>query len=129
MQKTTDDGKAYDLEGKKLIWHPEQFDDEPAIPDIRLPLRMKLKRLLDIGEGNLSTNEAMYQLIALVAPSQTDAVTEMDVNDFQDMFLTWRNEYNQATGASLGESSASPGSSANTEAPSNMTGGSVSVTA
>jgi len=119
---TTPDGRNYEVIDRLLIWHPVQFDDEPPIPDIRLRLMLKLGRLLEIGE-TANSNEQMRQLMSLVSPKQVADMDEMDINDFQQMFLAWQAEYNQTAGASLGESSASLASSASTAGLSSMTGG------
>jgi len=126
--ETTEAGKGYEIIDRLMIWHPDQFDDEPPIPEIRLPLRIKLKRLLELGE-TIGSNDQMRQLIAIVAPKQIESVDEMDINDFQSMFLTWQAEYNNVTGASLGESSASSASSGSIETQSSMTGGADSMPA
>ncbi|MCA0217919.1 MAG: hypothetical protein LCH43_11265 [Actinobacteria bacterium] len=117
-------GRDFDIDGRYLIWHPEQFEGDDEIPDVRIPLRIKLGKLLEVGEATaLSTNETMQQLLAMIAPHEVPSMREMDVNDFQDMVRSWMREYNMLTGASLGESSASASSSASTEAPSSTTSG------
>ena len=117
VTKTTKDGRSYDIDGKVLVWHPEQFEGDDPIPDVRLPLRMKLGKLLDLGEAQVaSNNETMLKLITTLAPHQEENIREMDVNDFQSMFMTWKDEYALVTGADLGESSASGASSVSTEA-------------
>jgi hypothetical protein len=126
--KTSKQGRSYDIDGRAVIWHPEHDEDEPMLPDVRLPLRLKLGKLLALGEaGVLSSNEQMHKLIATVAPHAEDTVLEMDVNDFGDMVLTWQAEYALVTGALMGESKASAGSSASTEAPSSTTSAPASV--
>jgi len=126
--KTTEAGREYVISGKALTWTPLQFDGEPVIPDIHLPLRIKLRSLLDIGESKaMSNNENMMAMVSLVAPTQKEKVMEMDINDFREMVDVWMGEYSTLTGVSLGESSASPSSSPSTEAPLNSTGEPVSV--
>ena len=106
---TSPAGRTYDLDGKYLTWHPEVWDDEPALPDVRLPLRIKLGVVLNIAEkGDLSNNATMRDTLLAIAPAIEPVIEDMDVNDFRDMFTTWLTTYNQLTGASLGESSASP---------------------
>lgn len=105
--KTTKDGRRYDIDGRKLIWHPE--DDEGVtgnLPDVKIPLRLKLGLILDLAGQELD-NAVMAQMLERIIPDQMDVLREMDVNDFQDMFSTWQDEYNGLTGASLGESSGS----------------------
>jgi len=117
---TTESGRQYDVKGRLLIWHPDQ-DEDDQIADIRLPLRMKLRKLLEVNTQGLSGNEQAIELIRMLAPHQVDDCLEMDVNDFTEMFQVWQDTYNNLTGAKLGESSASSGSSGNTGAPSNTT--------
>lgn len=109
VSKTTADGRTYEIDGKRLIWHPEDEDGNPGnLPDIVIPLRIKMALVLDLAEKDLD-NTVMAQMLAAIIPHQMDALREMDVNDFQDMFTTWQREYNSLTGASLGESGASDG--------------------
>lgn len=106
-EKTSKQGRKYDIDGRKIIWHPE--DDEGVsgnVPDVRIPLRLKLSLILDMA-GREMDNSVMAELLEHVIPDQMEILREMDVNDFQDMFATWQDEYNTLTGASTGESSAS----------------------
>ncbi|HKY57660.1 MAG TPA: hypothetical protein VJL80_06455 [Aeromicrobium sp.] len=106
--KTSNDGRAFDIDGRKLIWHPEGEDGEPGgLPDVTIPLRIKLGLVLDHAEKSFD-NEGMAEFLSKLIPDQMETLREMDVNDFQDMFTTWQSEYNMLTGASLGESSRSP---------------------
>lgn len=106
-EKTSKQGREYDIDGRKVLWHPEDDEGESGnLPDIRLPLRLKLGLVLDLAGKDLD-NETMALMLERLIPDQMDALREMDVNDFQDMFVTWQEEYNTITGASTGESSAS----------------------
>jgi hypothetical protein len=106
-EKTTKDGRTYRIDGKAVYWPPEDDDGvQGNLPEIRIPLRLKMKTVLSLG-GRAMDNTVMNDLLAAVIPDQADALGEMDVNDFQDMFATWQSEYNTLTGASLGESSGS----------------------
>lgn len=106
-EKTSKQGRKYDIDGRKVIWHPEDDDGVTGnLPDIRLPLRLKLGLVLDMGAQELD-NSSMAAMLEALVPNQMDNLREMDVNDFQDMFVTWQDEYNTLTGASMGESSAS----------------------
>ncbi|MDR0848077.1 MAG: hypothetical protein LBN10_03385 [Propionibacteriaceae bacterium] len=130
VTKTTVDGRReYEVRGKTLVWTPIQFDGDDAPTAVTLPLMMRVGKLLEIGEAKaLSSNKAMMDLITVIAPTQTNEILQMDVNDFRDMFMCWLAEYNQTTGASLGEASASPDSPPGTSEPSNTTGGHASAT-
>jgi len=103
---TTDAGREYKVTGKKLIWYPERIDDTTPT-EVSLPLRIKLKLLLAIGEDDVTaSNERMLDFIRALAADQIDAIQEMDVNDFGQMFTTWLETYNTLNGVSLGEASA-----------------------
>lgn len=106
-EKTSKQGRKYDIDGRKVVWHPEDDEGEQGnLPDVRLPLRIKMGLVLDAGEQEMD-NAGMVRMLELLIPNQMDTLREMDVNDFQDMFITWQDEYNSLTGASMGESSAS----------------------
>lgn len=106
-EKTSKQGRKYDIDGRKILWHPEDDDGVTGnLPDVRVPLRVKLGLILDVGDVNMDA-AGMVRMLNLIIPDQMDTLREMDVNDFQDMFVTWQDEYNTLTGASLGESSAS----------------------
>lgn len=105
--KTSSQGRQYEIDGRKLIWHPEDDEGETGnVPDVRIPLRLKLGLILDLAGKDLD-NVVMAEMLERIIPDQMELLQEMDVNDFQDMFGTWQNEYNTLTGASLGESSGS----------------------
>lgn len=106
-EKTSEQGRKYDVDGRKVIWHPEDDEGEQGnLPDVRLPLRIKMGLVLDAGEMEMD-NSGMVRMLELLIPNQIDTIREMDVNDFQDMFVSWQSEYNTLTGASVGESGAS----------------------
>lgn len=107
--KTTDKGREYDIKkGRFLVWHAEVWEDEGETPfDITLPLRIKLKVVRAIGTDAEMDADAMMKVLNLLVPDQSEALEEMDLNDFQEMFTTWQAEYEQLNGASLGESAGS----------------------
>jgi hypothetical protein len=105
VSKTSTQGRTYDIDGRRFTWHPEPFEDE-TLPDIMIPLRIKMGMILDLG-GREIDNAVIAEMFERIIPTQMDAVREMDVNDCQDMFTTWQTEYNNLTGAGLGESSGS----------------------
>ena len=106
-EKTSSQGRKYDIDGRKVVWHPEDDDGEVGnLPDVLIPLRLKLGVVLDMKVEELN-NDTMAKMLETIIPNQMDMLREMDVNDFQDMFSTWQTEYNTVTGANLGESSAS----------------------
>jgi hypothetical protein len=105
--KQTASGREYDIDGKKFVWHPLDENDEAGnLPDVTIPLRLKLKVVRSLG-GRTLDNDVMFEMLEALIPNQTEVLDEMDVNDFQDMFGAWQEEYNSVTGADLGESSAS----------------------
>lgn len=107
VTKTTDAGRDYEVDGKKFIWHPLDDNDETGnLPDVTIPLRIKLKLIRKFSDRAMD-NAVMFDILEAIAPDQADALDEMDINDFQECFTTWQAEYNTLTGASLGESSGS----------------------
>lgn len=107
-EKTTPSGRKYDVTGKALTWHPEDEDGETGnLPDVVIPMRIKLKVIRSMNDQNIDS-ASMFAIIESLVPGQGDALDEMDVNDFQDMFATWQSEYKALSGASLGESVSSP---------------------
>lgn len=106
--KTSESGREYEIDGKTFVWHPE--DDEGntgSLTAIRIPMRIKLKVIRALADRDLDDAAAMFDLLEAVIPGQADAIDEMDMNDFVDMFGTWQTEYTALNGASLGESSRS----------------------
>lgn len=101
--KKTAAGREYEVDGKKFIWHPLDENDEAGnLPDVRIPLRVKLGLIRQMSGVDLD-NAAMFQMLDSLAPGQADTLDEMDVNDFQAMFVAWQAEYNTVTGATPGE--------------------------
>lgn len=94
--KTTDAGKSYEVDGKTFTWHTEDGGD------VTLPMRIKLKVIRAMGDRDLDTN-AMFDILEAIAPGQGDVLDEMDLNEFTRMFTAWQAEYQQLSGASLGE--------------------------
>lgn len=127
VSKTSKQGRTYDIDGRSLIWHPEDDDGEQGnLPDVRVPLRLKMGLVLKFADRDMD-NKVMAEMVRAIIPGDGAVVDEMDVNDFQDMFTTWQSEYNSLTGGSLGESSPSPASSQSIAEPSSTTSEPVSV--
>jgi hypothetical protein len=105
--KTTPAGREYEIDGKRLTWHPLDDDGETGtVPDVTIPLRLKLGVLRSMSDRELDA-AAMFSMLEAVIPNQAETLDQMDVNDFTEMFTTWNNEYTALTGATLGESSGS----------------------
>lgn len=122
VDKTSKQGRTYTIDGRRLIWHPEDDDgNQGAMPDVTIPLRIKMKTVLALADQELDTLGMSKMLEAILPASQSEFISDMDVNDFQDMFVTWQDEYNSLTGGSLGESSPSAASSPSTAPPSSTT--------
>jgi hypothetical protein len=95
-EKKTKADKRYDIDGKTFVW----ITDEGAT--VKIPMRIKLGVIRAMADRELST-DVMFEMIDKIAPGQADVLDEQDVNDFQQMFVTWQAEYNKLSGASLGE--------------------------
>lgn len=122
VDKTSKQGRTYSIDGRRLVWHPEDDDGlQGTMPDVTIPLRIKMSTVLALSDVELDTVGMRRMLEAIVPASQFGFIDDMDVNDFQDMFATWQDEYNSLTGGSLGESSPSAGSLPSTGAPSSTT--------
>lgn len=109
VTKHTESGRAYEIEnGRRFIWHADVDEDAGETPfDITIPLRMKLGVLRPLASADLNDVSTMFALLEGIAPGQAEALDDLDVNDFEDMFTTWQNEYTALSGASLGEASRS----------------------
>lgn len=107
---TSSKGRTYEIDGRYIVWHPETWEDEPALPDIRIPLRIKLGAVMKIAGAGQLDNSRMREMLLAIVPAIEPVIEDMDVNDFRDMFETWLDTYNNLTGARLGESSASAAS-------------------
>lgn len=106
-EKTTTNGRKYDIDGRVLIWHPiDDYGEAGTLDDIHIPLRLKLKVLRSLSERDLDQS-AMFEMLETVVPNQAEALDEMDVADFTLMFETWQREYFSLNGANLPESSSS----------------------
>lgn len=106
-EKTAKSGRKYEIDGKKFRWFPEDDDGQVGnIEPIEIPMRIKLKLLRELNDENLDA-ATMFKMIEAIVPGQSAVMDEMDVNDFQDMFQTWQDEYTSLTGATLPESSGS----------------------
>lgn len=106
--KETAAGRKYDIDGKRFTWHPLNDDGETgALPDVTIPLRIKLKVVRSIADREMNA-AAMFSILEALIPGQADTLDEMDINDFQAMFSTWQTEYNLLGQATPGESAGSP---------------------
>lgn len=86
----------YTIDGKTFTWTTE--DDV----EVSLPMRIKLKLIRGLAGKDLDA-DSMFELLDALAPDSTDVFDEMDLNDFQAMFMAWQKEYEALSGASLGE--------------------------
>ena len=94
--KTTKSAQKYQVDGKAFIWTTEDGDT------ITIPLRIKLKVIRGMAGRELDA-DAMFDMLDKLVPDQSDAIDEMDLNDFQAMFSAWQSEYESLSGATLGE--------------------------
>ncbi len=101
--KTSKSGRTYTVDGKKFSWFPLDDDDNPLTEPVTIPLRIKLGLVREMAEQKLDA-EGKFLLLSKLIPGQVAALDEMDLNDFQDMFGSWQDEYEALSGASLGES-------------------------
>lgn len=102
--KQTKSGREYEIDGKRLTWHAQVDLEEGEEPfDISIPLRLKLKALRPFAESNLNDVTAMFGMLSGIIPGQAEKLDEMDLNDFEEMFSTWHEEYSSLNGAGLGE--------------------------
>ena len=107
VTKTTEHGRSYDVDGKRFTWMPLDDDDQPGnLAPVVIPLRIKFGLVRDLVGQGLDA-QGMFDFLNRLIPTQTDALDEMDLNDFQIMFATWQTEYEALTGASMGESGGS----------------------
>jgi hypothetical protein len=96
-------GKPYEINGKVFVWHPLDDDDERGnLADVRIPMRVKLKTIRTLADRELDAS-SMFEILERLIPDQADNLDEMDLNDFQEMFSAWQEEYQKLSGASLGE--------------------------
>lgn len=123
VDKTSKQGRTYSIDGRRIIWHPEDDDGAQGnLPDVVIPLRLKMRIVLQFADKDSMDNVTMSEMLRAILPAaHQSTIEDMDVNDFQDMFVTWQDEYNSLTGGSLGESSPSVASSPSTEQPSSST--------
>lgn len=130
VDKNSKQGRKYAIDGRKLIWHPEDDDGvQGNMPDVTIPLRIKMRTVLALADRDLDNGGMADMLRAILPESQHDLIDDMDVNDFQDMFVTWQEEYSSLTGGSLGESSPSAASLESIAQPSSSTSEVVSTSA
>jgi hypothetical protein len=101
--KTTKADQPYEIDGKTFTWQPLDDDDVRGnLPPVRIPMRVKLKVIRDLAGQDLDA-AAMFDIFERLIPDQAEALDEMDLNDFQAMFMAWQKEYEALSGASLGE--------------------------
>lgn len=128
VTKISKENRPYEIDGRRVIWHPEDDDgNQGTLDDIVIPLRLKMNTVLQFADRDMDSVTMSEMLKAILPAVHQDKLGEMDVNDFQDMFTTWQSEYNQLTGGSLGEFSPSGSSSGSTGEPSSTTSGNVST--
>lgn len=108
VTKHTTDGRPYEIEGRRFIWHADVDLEAGETPfNIQIPLRMKLRALRPLVRQDLNDVHGMFELLEAIIPDQAEQLDELDVNDLIQMFETWNSEYNALNGASLGEPSRS----------------------
>ena len=100
-------GREYEVKGKSFLWFPLDDDDQPVSDPVTIPLRLKVGTIRKFGATADMDIEKMFSLVEAIIPDQSDALAEMDLNDFSAMFVAWQREYELLSGASLGESSGS----------------------
>ena len=102
-KRATKAKRQYEVAGRKFTWHPLQFPDEAPLPDIVIPLRLKMKVVNKVGGDRDLDTDAMSEILEQMIPGQTEVLDEMDANDFAAMFTAWQEEYQKLSGATLGE--------------------------
>lgn len=105
--KESKTGRKYEVTGKKFNWFPLDDDDNPKADPVVIPLRLKLGTVLKVGADKEMTARTMKKMLESLIPGQSEALDDMDLNDFQEMFTTWQSEYELLSGATLGESEGS----------------------
>lgn len=106
--KKTAAGREYEIDGRRLTWHADVWEDEGESPfDITIPLRFKVKALRPIKSLDLDDPGVMLEMLEQIIPEQAEQLDNMDINDVQDMVGAWFDEYNALNGATLGEASSS----------------------
>jgi len=94
--KQATNGTRYHIDGKVFTWTTDDGDT------VTIPLRLKLKALRGLSKKEMNV-DTMFEMFEAIAPSQGEVAEEMDVNDFQAMFVAWQEEYTKLSGATLGE--------------------------
>ena len=101
--KTTKADQPYSIDGKMFTWQPlDENDERGNLPPVNIPMRVKLKIIRTLAGHELDA-DGMFDIFERLIPDQAEALDEMDLNDFQDMFSAWQTEYKALSGASLGE--------------------------
>lgn len=88
--------KSYTVDEKLFVWTTDEGDS------VTIPMRLKLGVIRKMSGRDVDA-DVMFEIIDAVAPGQESVLDEMDVRDFQRMFLAWQTEYNASAGATLGE--------------------------
>lgn len=88
------------VDGKMFVWTTEDG------AKLTIPLRIKMRVLRKVGDGNLDA-DGMFLMLEALVPDQVDVMDDMDVNDFTAAFGAWQAAYNQQNGATPGEASGS----------------------
>lgn len=96
MPTKTHEGKPYRVTGKKFVWTTEDG------AEVSIPLRLKLRVIRSMADRDMDAS-AMFDILGAIIPGQEEVLDDMDVNDFQSMFLAWQTEYNALAGATPGE--------------------------
>lgn len=101
--KTTKTEQPYSIDGKVFSWLPLDDNDKRGnLPEVKIPMRIKLKVIRRLAGRDLDA-DAMFDILEALIPDQAEALDEMDLNDFQEMFAAWQAEYQALSGATLGE--------------------------
>ncbi len=94
MSKTTN--SRYTVEGKTFTWTTEDGEH------VSIPLRIRLGMVRSLAARALDA-DARFDILDDLIPDQAEVLDNMDLNDFQAMFVAWQKEYQALAGASLGE--------------------------
>lgn len=95
------DDERVAIEGKTFVFTSAEDDLR-----VEIPLRLRLKVLRSLSGRDLDA-DAMFTILAAVAPGQEEVLDELDLLEFQEVFTLWQEAYNDKAGASLGEASRS----------------------
>lgn len=93
-------GRTFEVDGKQFTWTTDDRFEDPF--EIVIPLRIKLGYVREMND-RIEDAEAMAELLGKVIPDQADKFDDMDTNDFALMYGAWKAEYENLSGATLGE--------------------------